>query len=344
MKIKFIQNYIDLITNKMNKKLLQTVLWLEKYENISAPIFEEIKNNKPQLLFPNRKYMQNKKELQEFLNTLDATKLHKADGSLREYQIKLLDFAKIFSAETDKLGIKLCIIGGSLLGAYRHGGFIPWDDDLDFDLMRDEYNQLLDYSKNNFVYLDTKTCEDYNDIKNLINSTLKANSNKIISILKPSCLTFYKGSNINDCVSIDVFPREYINENFGKENYEKYAKEIVKIFLKTKKLEDRFKLFEQELSNKDLYVSESNLTGYSISNYGLQFYKNPCLMTKNQIFPYRKIKFEDTEFYTLNAPEYYLELMYGSNYMKLPAIIECAKFLKTNSKYLKKQQRGKYNE
>ena len=57
----------------------------------------------------------------------------------REYEIN--DFGKIKALEIDILkkfdefcteyDLKYCLTGGSLLGAVRHGGFIPWDDDID---------------------------------------------------------------------------------------------------------------------------------------------------------------------------------------------------------------------
>jgi lipopolysaccharide cholinephosphotransferase len=43
-----------------------------------------------------------------------------------------------------KIGIRYCIIAGTLLGAVRHGGFIPWDDDLDVAFMRSEYDRFRD--------------------------------------------------------------------------------------------------------------------------------------------------------------------------------------------------------
>lgn len=78
--------------------------------------------------------------------------------------------------------IKYTLLGGSMIGAIRHKGMIPWDDDIDVALTKEEYNKLLnvitisnngiykfeDYKKNNTLYypflklIDTRTIVDDN--------------------------------------------------------------------------------------------------------------------------------------------------------------------------------------
>ena len=61
---------------------------------------------------------------------------------LKKLQGQLLRMIRDVSAVLDKHGIRWTLSGGSILGAVRHGGFIPWDDDIDIFLEREEFEKL----------------------------------------------------------------------------------------------------------------------------------------------------------------------------------------------------------
>lgn len=62
---------------------------------------------------------------------------------LKELQKLTLDLIIEFDAFCQKNDIKYVLGGGSMLGAIRHKGFIPWDDDMDVMMLREEYDKLL---------------------------------------------------------------------------------------------------------------------------------------------------------------------------------------------------------
>ena len=57
-------------------------------------------------------------------------------------QDKILEIAVYIDHFCDSHGIDYCLMGGSALGAKRHGGFIPWDDDLDIFMTPDNYEKF----------------------------------------------------------------------------------------------------------------------------------------------------------------------------------------------------------
>ena len=58
---------------------------------------------------------------------------------------RLLTMATMFHWFCSEKGIKYYMLGGTMLGAIRHKGFIPWDDDMDFGIMREDYEKLKEY-------------------------------------------------------------------------------------------------------------------------------------------------------------------------------------------------------
>ena len=72
------------------------------------------------------------------------------DGSmLRKAQLRMLDMLLYLDKVCKEQGISYRIDAGNVLGAIRHGGFIPWDDDVDIVLSRKEYRRLCRYLRRN---------------------------------------------------------------------------------------------------------------------------------------------------------------------------------------------------
>ncbi|MCM1504723.1 MAG: LicD family protein [Muribaculum sp.] len=67
------------------------------------------------------------------------------EGSpLRQHQLRMLGMLEQLDAICRRHRIPYWLSSGTLIGAVRHGGFIPWDDDVDIEMMEDDYRKLLD--------------------------------------------------------------------------------------------------------------------------------------------------------------------------------------------------------
>ncbi len=93
-------------------------------------------------------------------NTTDLT-----PQQLKSLQEKSLELLLKFQDFCDKNSLKIFLIGGGLIGAVRHKGFIPWDDDLDVFMLRDDYEWLCknfnSLQKDSGLYFEKTTKDHY---------------------------------------------------------------------------------------------------------------------------------------------------------------------------------------
>ena len=65
-------------------------------------------------------------------------------SELQELQNKEAEILQAIHDACEKLGLRYTLIFGSLLGAVRHKGFIPWDDDVDIYMPREDYDIFME--------------------------------------------------------------------------------------------------------------------------------------------------------------------------------------------------------
>lgn len=124
----------------------------------------------------------------------------KSPTTLEEHQNVMLDMLLELDRICSQLNIPYTLFAGTLLGAVRHKGFIPWDDDLDVLMMRDDYNRFLEHAEET---LDTKRFylqKEFSDHWPMHFSKLRKNNSTCIEKYHP------KDKKIHQGIYIDIFP------------------------------------------------------------------------------------------------------------------------------------------
>ena len=287
-------------------------------------------------------YKDDLKKVKEFLKTLDATKLNKARGIYREHQLKIVDLIKEVVPKIEEAGFHPILAGGSLMGAVRHGGFIPWDDDFDMDMFRDEFDNFEIWLKENYLWIDSYQCKSFDEHRELLDNALKENPDTIIFSKKLTCISAYKGTSLEDCITIDFFPREYINPKLDYKSYKKYWKKHKRTLQKPKNWKTYFDKANKEIyTNTKIYQKESSLTATGWGNDGFRHATSLSILPIDAIKPYARISFEGVEMFAYKEIDKYLTGVYGS-YMNIPATLEIAKYIETYDNWLKKHNRKYY--
>lgn len=239
---------------------------------------------------------------------------------MTDLQSKILDIMKEIHNICVANDIKYSLCGGSMIGAVREKGIIPWDDDIDIFMTPDNYQKFLevikDYSGDKVEFL-LPSNKDY--IYPFIKAVDK--NTTLIENITADHIRYTMG------VYVDIFP--LVSVKNIKNKYRTFSRfytlKCMLAKIKRKNLNLKQKIVKPFVVFIPVSIFKKILLSYNKSAKKGKFYYDPDGYNTKAVFPkewmaeYILMPFEDTEFYVMKEYDKYLTQVFG-NYMQRPPV------------------------
>lgn len=247
--------------------------------------------------------------------------------TIRDVQDKILEIMKFIDSVCRKHNIVYFIMGGTALGAVRHGGFIPWDDDLDIFMTPSEYEKFkraFEAEKGDtYILQEWKTCPDY-----LEYAKVRMNGTTFIEKSQLHNKELHQGIYV-DIMILHKLPNDVkIQKKIYRESKYVVLYAISHRGWHPKNLKQKLavaclRLLPNRLLLRKCYrdiYSYDNLQGDFVWSYYITKAKfNQGMFRKDFFEKPTDIPFEDTVLMGPDNIREYLSIRYG-DYMKLPSV------------------------
>lgn len=255
---------------------------------------------------------------------LDITTLTPATGELRMLQFRLLDEAEAFFDFIKELQIKPFLTFGNLIGAVRHRGFVPWDDDLDFGLIRDEYEKLLEFAHAECAVLtyepDDKVWVD--DDGNIMEDSVVRHkyAGKYIFNLRPDFMQVGKCTGETHYYVMDIWPYDFYQSEYEIEDYSKWIEKVDEEARRKKTWKEKVDYRRGAMQRNPMISKEMTDHFFpGVDNFRGYPGERPIdsWIPSKDIFPLQKVQYEDRMFWAPHKMEALLRYEF-IDFMKLP--------------------------
>lgn len=237
--------------------------------------------------------------------------------SLREAQTRMLEMLCEIDRICRKHNIKYWLDAGTLLGAIRHNGFIPWDDDIDIGMIRSDYinfKKIVENELSEKYFCQSPLTDKYSEapwIKIRDNNSYigekesKSHSGLFIDVLP---YDDYNDYNISKKKPIyNIINLKWKSELPYKDGVKNIPRNIALMFLRI-----IFKILPYKMFiKKAFYIAdEAKDMGSEYIDYGIEGPWNMKIL-REDVFPLKTYKFEDYEFMVPNKYKNVLKSLYG---------------------------------
>lgn len=252
---------------------------------------------------------------------------------LRSIQRIELRILKVIDYLCTRHDIKYWLDGGTLLGAVRHGGFIPWDDDIDIVMPRRDFDRFIEIARVALPCdLELETPDANTDGFN-IPCRIRDRHSRIVDTHSPD--------NLGRGLFVDVVPSDTYHAGAPALPFELAFKHVysnaTKVYDLLRRSRQRYAgiaaatlcvVALQALARAGvrslrcfsrMFMSYSHFqrTDIGAPGYGYDV-RWIRIFERNHIYPLRRIRFEDAEFLAPNNPDGVLKVFYGLGYMTPP--------------------------
>jgi lipopolysaccharide cholinephosphotransferase len=145
---------------------------------------------------------------------------------IRPLQLKILPIIKAVDNACHQHGLRYYIWAGTMIGAVRHKGFIPWDDDLDIAMPRADYDKLIAHCKEWLPEPFEMVCAENDDVYPLPFAKIQDGSTTLIERMHLK----YLGGIYLDVFPIDGAPKGWLAQKWHFGRYEYYKRVLYLLF------------------------------------------------------------------------------------------------------------------
>ena len=278
-------------------------------------VVEDNKNQKKQLTLLKKEFQQYKLETDKIIDSynlqFDTIFLYydfKVKGLLKYNHILNQELLNFVDNICKKYDLDYWLDFGTLLGAYRHKDFIPWDDDIDLAMMRKDYEEFI-----KVIYDEIES----NNLKNHLVVYRDLTPHKKLPIIQLLYTDSIPGVILG---GVDIAPYDFVGDisDCNAKTFRVTQKSVLKNIREGMSIDDAV----------EEYIEKFNI------NYELDKYIIPAIegsrgsfkeysfeiMDADKIYPLKTLEFKNKQYKVPKDSQYYLDVLYG-DYNNIPKII-----------------------